>query len=367
MDLVERYLKAVAAQLPKETREDIVAELRDEIMGRIEALEAQLGRSPNDDEIEDLLRGVGHPLTVAARYRPGPQALIGPELYPWWMFAVKTALAVMVCVTLLGLAARVLSGDVYLGQAIGQGVASLFSGAISMIGVVTLAGFIIERQEKKPDFIAKWRVKDLSLFELGGDIDAEKWGERLARGGAAATQAKTGASVKKSAELSPAARAVASAIGWAVLLLWWTGLVPIASIRPEELAGVVDGVDYGRILAEIVAAAYWPVTLFVAAKVVFDLLRAASGGNVRLTGLGDMVFGTAAAWGLMWLWFWSPLTPIVWVGTMTEFAERVQALFQRNADPVGGLATILMVIVVWAFFAEIARILRGAARVAVGR
>ena len=46
MDLVERYLKAVAAQLPKATRDDIVAELRDEIMGRIEALEERLGRAP---------------------------------------------------------------------------------------------------------------------------------------------------------------------------------------------------------------------------------------------------------------------------------------------------------------------------------
>ena len=43
MDLVESYLKAVAAQLPKATREDIVAELRDEIMGRLEALEERLG------------------------------------------------------------------------------------------------------------------------------------------------------------------------------------------------------------------------------------------------------------------------------------------------------------------------------------
>jgi hypothetical protein len=371
MDLVERYLKAVAAQLPKETREDIVAELRDEIMGRIEALEDRLGRAPSDDEVEAVLREVGHPLTVAARYRSGPQALIGPELYPWWMFAVKVALAVMVCVTLIGLAARVLAGDIYLGQAVGQAFASLFSGAISVIGVVTVAGFILERQEKKPDFIAKWRVKDLSLFELGGDIDAEKWGERLARGGSTAAQggapAKSGTAVKKSAEMSPAAKALASAIGWGVLLMWWTGLLPIASIRPEELAGVVDGVDYGRILTQVVAAAYWPVTLFAVAKVAFDLMRAASGGNVRLTALGDVVFGAAAAWGLVWLWFWSPLTPVVWVGTVTEFAVRVQALFQRTSDHVGGLETILMMIVVWAFAAEIWRIVRGAARLTVGR
>jgi hypothetical protein len=369
MDLVESYLKAVAAQLPKATRDDIVAELRDEVMGRLEALEERLGRTPSDDEVEALLREVGHPLTVAARYRSGPQALIGPELYPWWLFAVTTALLVMVCVTLIGLAARVLAGDIYAGQAIGQSFASLFSGAVSVIGVVTLIGFVLERQEKKPECISKWRVKDLGLFELGGDIDAETWGERLARGGAAtrAGSVKSGRAVRKSAEMSPVARAVASAIGWGVLLLWWTGLLPMASIRPEELAGVVDGVDYGRILAQVVDAAYWPVTLFVVARILFDLTRAASGGNVRLTALGDMAFGAAAAWGVAWLWFWSPLSPVIWVGTVTEFAERARALFHRSAEDGGGLAAILMIVVVWAFLAEIWRILQAAGRLVVGR
>ena len=369
MDLVESYLKAVAAQLPKATRDDIVAELRDEIMGRLEALEERLGRTPSDDEVEALLREVGHPLTVAARYRAGPQALIGPELYPWWLFAVKTALLVMACVTLIGLVVRVFSGDVYAGQAIGQAFGSLFSGAVTVVGVVTLIGFVLERQEKKPDFIAKWRVKDLGLFELGGDIDAETWGERLARGRAAAGAgaAKSGPAVRKSAEMSPVARAVSSAIAWAVLLLWWTGLLPVASIRPDEVAGVLDGVDYGRILAEVVAAAYWPVTLFAAAKVVFDLMRAASGGNVRLTALGDIGFGAAAAWGLLWLWFWSPLTPVIWVGTVTEFAERLQSTFHRTTGDGGALAAILMLIVVWAFLGEIWRILRAAGRLVAGR
>lgn len=365
MDLVESYLKAVAAQLPKATREDIVAELRDEIMGRIEALEARLGRVPSDDEVEALLREVGHPLTVAARYRSGPQALIGPELYPWWLFAVKTALLVMGCVTLIGLAVRVFSGDVYAGQAIGQAITSLFNGAFTVIGVATLIGFVLERQEKKPDFIAKWRVKDLGLFELGGDIDAETWGERLARGGAGA--AKPGPAVKKSAEMSPVARAVSSAIAWAVLLLWWTGLLPVASVRPDELAGVLDGVDYGRILGEIVQAAYWPVTLFAAARVVFDLMRAASGGHVRLTALGDAGFGLAAAWGLLWLWFWSPLSPLIWVGTVTAFVDRVRDLFNPAAGDGGELATILMVIVVWAFVGEVWRIVRALGRLIAGK
>lgn len=367
MDLVERYLKAVAAQLPKADRDDIAAELRDEIMDRLDALEGRLGRAPTDDEVEALLREVGHPLTVAARYRSGPQALIGPELYPWWMFGVKVGLTVMAGVTLIGLAVRVLVGDVYVGQAIGQGIASLFSGAITIIGLLTVAGFVLERQQKKPDFIVKWRVKDLGLFELGGDFDADQWGQRLARGDWSSPKAKPGAAVRKSAEMSPVARAVASAIGWTVVLMWWTGLLQVAPIRPEDLAGVVDGVDYGRILGDMVRAAYWPVALFAACRVGFDLMRAASGGNVRLTALGDLAFGIAAGWGLLWVWFWSALSPLIWVGSVTDFVERVRVLIGRSGEDVGGVATILMVVVVWAFAAEVVRVVRAAARLVAGR
>ena len=45
MNMVERYLGAMAWQLPRCAREDIVTELRDDILTRIEAIEAQSGRS----------------------------------------------------------------------------------------------------------------------------------------------------------------------------------------------------------------------------------------------------------------------------------------------------------------------------------
>ena len=50
MDMIERYLNAVAAQLPQAEREDIVAELRDLILSRFEAREDELGRALNDEE-----------------------------------------------------------------------------------------------------------------------------------------------------------------------------------------------------------------------------------------------------------------------------------------------------------------------------
>ena len=371
MDLVERYLNALAAQLPKAVREDIVAELRDEIIGRLEALEARLGRPATDDEVEGLLREVGHPLSVAARYRPGPQALIGPTLYPWWLFGAKVGLVVMAGFTLVGLAVRVLVGDIYVGQAVGQAFASLFSGAVTVVGLLTIAGFILERQEKKPDFIAQWRVKDLGVFELGGDFDAERWtSDRIARGEwfsrGRERPSKSGREVRKGAQMSPVARAAASAIGWSVILLWWTGLLQIRPIQPEEWAGVVDGVNYGRILGQMFAVAYWPVILFAVCRIGFDLMRVIAGANARLTAAGDILFGLAAAWGVLWIWFWSALSPVIWVGTATAFFERIRILIDRSGGQEASLATILMVVVVWAFAVEVARIVRAGARLAAG-
>lgn len=367
MDLVERYLNAVAAQLPRDVREDIVAELRDEIMGRLEALETRLGRALSDNEIEALLREVGHPLTVAARYRSGPQALIGPELYPWWWFAVKVALMVLVCVTVLGAVARVATGDVYAGQAIGQAINGFISGGFTLVGVLTIIGFFIERQDKKPKFISEWRVKDLTLFEIG-NLDAETWGERLANGKGwgdwSGPKTKKGGEVRKSAQMSPVAGAVASAIGWTVLLLWWTNLTPITPVRPQDLAGVINGVDYGVILRGIVEAAYWPVIVFALARIAFDITRAATGSPVRLTALGDLVFAAATAWAIWWLFFHSPLTPLIWVPTAEVFWQRVVDLFRSGDFKV---ATVIMIAVVWGYIAEVWRMIKSTARLIVGR
>jgi hypothetical protein len=95
MDLIDRYLNAVAAQLPQDERNDITAELRDLILSRFEAKEEALGRALTEDEQEAILREIGHPLVVAARYRKGPDSLVGPELFPYWLFGVKAGLMVL--------------------------------------------------------------------------------------------------------------------------------------------------------------------------------------------------------------------------------------------------------------------------------
>ena len=54
MDLLERYLAAVARQLPDAQKADVTAELRDLLMSQIEEKEAALRRPLDREELEAL-------------------------------------------------------------------------------------------------------------------------------------------------------------------------------------------------------------------------------------------------------------------------------------------------------------------------
>jgi hypothetical protein len=91
MELLERYLQAVQKHLPRERQADIVAELRANMESQLEDKEAGLGRPLTQGEAEDWLRAMGPPVLVASRYRP-QQYLIGPSLYPIYLYVLRVAL-----------------------------------------------------------------------------------------------------------------------------------------------------------------------------------------------------------------------------------------------------------------------------------
>ena len=63
MDLLERYLGAIARHLPDAQKADVTAELRDVLLSQVEDEEARLGRPITRAEMEALLerwsRGAG--------------------------------------------------------------------------------------------------------------------------------------------------------------------------------------------------------------------------------------------------------------------------------------------------------------------
>jgi len=92
MELINRYLQAVKFWLPKNQKQDIIAELAEDLRSQIEDREAELGRKLNESEVADLLKQRGRPVLVANRYRP-QQHLIGPVLFPIYLFVLEVVAA----------------------------------------------------------------------------------------------------------------------------------------------------------------------------------------------------------------------------------------------------------------------------------
>jgi hypothetical protein len=88
MDLIERYLHAVEFWLPTKQRQDILAELSEDIQLQMEERRRPLGRDLNEDEIVALLKERGRPMFVANRFQP-KRYLIGPDLFPIYWFVLK--------------------------------------------------------------------------------------------------------------------------------------------------------------------------------------------------------------------------------------------------------------------------------------
>ncbi|HWZ81094.1 MAG TPA: hypothetical protein VNW47_00635 [Terriglobales bacterium] len=87
MELLDRYLQAVQFWLPKDQKQDIIAELSEDLRSQIEEKEAELGRKLAESELEAILQRCGSPLAVASRYLP-QRSLIGPTLFPLYRFVL---------------------------------------------------------------------------------------------------------------------------------------------------------------------------------------------------------------------------------------------------------------------------------------
>lgn len=422
MDLVEAYLHAVALLLPKAQREDITAELRDTILTRIEAREAELGRTLTPDEIEAVLREIGHPLVVAARYREGPQHLIGPALYPYWAFGVKAAATIMVMTVVVAFVGRLIatSDTAYaLGGAITTGV-NVF---ITLVGFATLVGWFLERHGGRIGYLDSWHVRDLKGLEIlawsdfetlrdhfgqrdagpgaGGDRSGpggpqRPWSNASPAGPQPNTSAPPGGSERQRSNAAPSssrwdrhwerrwerearrirwetarASATGRAIGamaiGAVIVLWWIGLVPFGLVgSPDEVRqlgfepGPLAGVDW----REIRAMLFWPVlaygvAIFVQGVVIWSHPRA-----VRLHGLVNLAIAAAVLVCVAWMWTDSPLSPTLHVDSLAGLALQLRAaLHQPPPWPATPFVALILALVA---FGALCRGIHGLVQLVLG-
>jgi hypothetical protein len=166
MDLIERYLHAVKNHLPPNQQDDVVAELRDDLQSRLEDREAELGRPPTEDEIVAILKSLGRPMLLAARYARH-QLLIGPTLMPyyWQTLKVGAGIALLVQIVL----ATVL---VATGRPVGESLAGLFKFPFLTLPMlfawVTGTFIVLERNVTRVALADTWNPKTLQPVPTDG-------------------------------------------------------------------------------------------------------------------------------------------------------------------------------------------------------
>ena len=373
MDLIEEYLKAVAALLPRAQREDIIAELRDTILSRKEEREGGLGRTLTPDEIEALLREVGHPVVVAARYGEGPQHVVGPMLYPYWLFAVKVALVIQAVLAVIVLVFGSLAyGDV--GYGFARALAVGVTGSATLIGFATAAAWLIERHRIHIGYLDNWRVKDLRGFTRAAEgLDAafEGWGAGFRGLGGSPKQSETRQrpaasrvydppSHPRSRPLraGPAARGVGLMTWSAVLLLWWVGAFHI--LGPRGLADLSPVFDPGPLAATDWSAVkmmlFLPVVGYIMAMLAQGAILTAFPQQVRLHGLMDVVTGAALLALVAWVWN-LPALASVQVDSVAEFVVRLIQAFDHG--PPFPLPAVLMAFLIFTGFGAVCRMIGG--------
>ena len=343
MDLIDRYLNAVAAQLPTDERADITAELRDLILSRFEAKEEELGRALTEDEQEAILREIGHPLVVAARYRKGPDSLVGPELFPYWLFGVKAGLLVLGAVYAITLFIRLIGGTDDAGQAIAHAFHGFFGAGLTLIGAATLAAAIFEHQGIRPAWMTQWRVKDLGAFGLA---DPAAWGASMA--GTETAKAKW--MPQRRSKAWPGGEHLFSFLTVGMFVLWWVGVLHFPSFNSIELRGQ-DAVVSG---APVWTALFGAILLYAFAQMALDLASLVRPYAVRMRAAARIVIAGAGLW-LTWAIFeaghWFTLTRgeetarIAGDWMMLDF-DTLRNLGDGARDLVG-IASTLSVVLVW--------------------
>ena len=168
MELIDRYLHAIRFWLPREQKDDIIAELAADIDAHVEEREAALGRRLDQAEMESFLKQRGSPLLVANRYLP-QRSLIGPVLFPIYVFVAKI---VMACCLVPWLLITVLvalpnpsspgspAGTSWLA-ALGAISGHLLSIAFTALVAVTIAFAVLEQVQNRTHFLEQWNPRRL--------------------------------------------------------------------------------------------------------------------------------------------------------------------------------------------------------------
>jgi hypothetical protein len=179
MELVDRYLHAVKFWLPRNQKDDIIAELSEDLRSQIEEKESELGHKLTDAEVEPILKRCGSPTAVAGRYLP-QQSLIGPALFPIYSVIIRSLfLYFLLPWMLVWMGIAIFSPDFradHPGAALFASLKPWWLACTYSLFFNTLAFALLDRSQMRSHVVNDWNprslpaVRDRNLISRGGTI-----------------------------------------------------------------------------------------------------------------------------------------------------------------------------------------------------
>ncbi len=179
MELIDRYLHAVKFWLPSKQKDDIIAELSEDIRSQIEDAEAELGHKLSDAEVEPILKRCGSPMAVAGRFLP-QQSLIGPALFPIYSVIIRSLILYFLLPwLLLLLGVTIFSPDFradHHGTALFASIEPWWLACTYSLFFNTLIFAILDRTQARLHLVNDWNpralpaVRDRNVVSRGGTI-----------------------------------------------------------------------------------------------------------------------------------------------------------------------------------------------------
>jgi hypothetical protein len=167
-DLVARYLQAVGFWLPRGQKQDILAELSEDLHSQIEDRESQLGRAMTEAEVSDLLKQRGRPVMIAGQFMH-QRSLIGPALYPIYVFVLKIVALCYVVPWLLAWLGILLfhrAGMATHFSAEWHSLGTLWSVVFIQFGIITVVFAAIDRASVTSSCMSDWDPRKLPKVKV---------------------------------------------------------------------------------------------------------------------------------------------------------------------------------------------------------
>jgi len=90
-NMIERYVYAVTRRLPETIQEEVKQELKANIYD-------MLPEGATDEQIERVLRELGHPRDMAVKYQPKDRYLISPRYFADYLYTLKIVVIILILI-----------------------------------------------------------------------------------------------------------------------------------------------------------------------------------------------------------------------------------------------------------------------------